>query len=61
MLAEAGVIETGASLNSAAQFSREASVKFLLLQQDLNTGGAAAYVNNLLRSRPNSLGFRYHG
>ena len=47
VLADAGVVDTGTSLFSAVVCSYEASVKFLLQQQELSTGGAAAYVNTV--------------
>lgn len=48
VLTDAGVVDTGAALVSAARFGGEKSVKFLLQQKqkEQRPGGVAAYVNN---------------
>ena len=54
LLTDAAVVDTGMCLINAAGYGREASVKFLLQQQDWNTSGAVAYVNNSSLGRHNA-------
>lgn len=46
-LRDAGVIDTGQALLSAAKHGREASVKFLLQQKDMPGGGGVGYLSCL--------------
>lgn len=54
-LTDAGVVDTGRVLTNAAEHGREASVKFLLQQQEGKTCDGGAYVNSLSRFCPTPL------
>lgn len=60
-LTDAGVVDTGRVLTNAAEYGREASVKFLLRQQEGETCDGGAYVNSLSRLCPTPLFYAMYG